>query len=35
MSAGPAGEGGFQVTIRLPWRHDASEPLDDALDIPA
>ena len=35
MSAGPAGEGGFQVTIRLPWRRDASEPLDDALDIPA
>jgi hypothetical protein len=35
MTAGPAGEGGFQVTIRLPWRHDAAEPLDDALDIPA
>ena len=24
MSAGPASEGGFQVTIRVPWRHDAS-----------
>jgi two-component system, LytTR family, sensor kinase len=35
MSAGPMGEGGFQVTIRLPWRREASDPLDDALDIPA
>ena len=35
MSAGPSADGGFQVTIRLPWRPDAAEPLDDDLDVPA
>jgi two-component system, LytTR family, sensor kinase len=35
MSVGPLGNSGFQVTIRVPWRRDAAEPFDDALDIPA
>ena len=35
MSAAAPDQGGFQVTIRLPWRRDEPASFTDALDIPA